>query len=73
MVMNPSSNLALTWGFGEAGILVDTGTLVVNGGRKVPISGFFIPSAVVRAVIGVVTPIFIETGIAMVAPWPLIH
>jgi len=49
---------------GEVGTLVDTGTPAVNGGTKVPISG-----RVIRAVIvGAVTQISVETGMAVVAP-----
>jgi len=40
----------------------------MNGGTKVPISGCVVGATVVETVRGVVTPISIETGIAMVAP-----
>jgi hypothetical protein len=68
MFMNLSSNLALTLGLGEAGRLVDIGTPAVNGGTKVSISGSVIVAVVVGAVVGAITPIFVETGMAMVAP-----
>jgi hypothetical protein len=40
----------------------------VNGGTKVLISGCVIAAAVVETVAGAITPISVETGIAMVAP-----
>ena len=63
-----SSNLALIWWWGNIGILVDTGILVVNGGTKTPMSDYVIAAVVVETVEGVVTPIFVETRITMVAP-----
>jgi len=62
-----SSSLSLSEGRGELGTLVDNGTLAVNGGTKVPIFGRVI-GADVETVERVVTPVSIETGIAMVAP-----
>jgi len=50
------------------GTLVDTGILELNGGMKVPISGRVIRAVIVGAVVGAVTPIYVETGVAMVAP-----
>jgi len=52
---------------GEVGPLVDMGTPTVNGGTKVPISGCVIWAVTVGAVVGAVTPISVETGMAMVA------
>jgi hypothetical protein len=60
-----SSSLGLTKG--ELGILVVEGTPAVNGGTKVPISSRVIGEDV-ETVEGVVTPVFVKTGIAMVAP-----
>jgi len=62
-----SSSLSLTEGRGELGTLVDKGTPVVNGGTNVPISGRVI-GVDVETVEGAVTPIFVETSIAMVSP-----
>ena len=52
---------------GELGILVVEGTPAVNVGITAPISGRVIGTDV-ETVEGAVTPIFFETGIAMVAP-----
>jgi len=60
-----SSSLGLTKG--ELGILVVEGTQTVNGGITVPISGRVIGTDV-ETVEGAVTLIFVEAGIAMVAP-----
>jgi len=60
----PSSNIGLTKG--ELGTLVVKGTPTVNGGTKVPISDRVVGEDV-ETVEGVVTPISVETGIAMVA------
>lgn len=43
------------------------GTPTVNGGTKVLISGCITGAAVVKTVVGAVTPVSIEIGIAMVA------
>ena len=40
----------------------------VNGCTKVPISGRVIWAVIVGVVVGAVTPISVETGMAMVAP-----
>jgi len=63
-----SSNLALTWRLREVGTLGDTGTPAVNGGTKVPISSCDMWAVIVGAVVGAVTPIFVETGMAIFAP-----
>jgi len=49
-------------------MLVDTCTPAVNGGTKVVIFGCVTGVTVVGAVTKAVTPIFVENGIAMVAP-----
>ena len=67
-----SSSLSLTEERRELRTLVDKGTPAVNGGTKVPISGRVI-GAYVETVEGVVTPVSVETGIAMVAPRRLTH
>jgi len=46
---------------------VDNGTPTVNGGTKVPILGLVI-GVDIETVEGAVTPISVETGIAIVAP-----
>jgi len=61
-----SSNLSLTEGRRELGILVDKTTPTVNGGTKFPISGRVI-GADVETVEGAVTPISVETRMGMVA------
>jgi len=53
---------------GEVGTLVHPGTPAVNGGTKVPIFGRVIWAVTVGAVVGEVTPIFVETGMVVVAP-----
>jgi len=63
--LNRSSSLGLTKE--EVGILVVEGTPAVNRGTKVPISGHVIGEDV-ETVEGTVTPVSVETGIAMVAP-----
>jgi len=52
---------------GELGTLVVEGTPAVNGGAKVPISGCVIGEDA-EMVEGAVTPVSVETDIAMVAP-----
>jgi hypothetical protein len=60
-----SSSLGLTKE--ELGILVVEGTPAVNEGITIPISGRVIGEDV-ETVEGAVTPVFVETGIAIVAP-----
>ena len=56
-IYDPITNLVLTWGLGEIGTLVDTYE-----------SGCVIWAITVEGVVGAVTPISVETGMAMVAP-----
>jgi len=68
LIYDPIIKSSPNLGLGEVGTLVDTGTRAVNDGIKVPIYGCVIGAVIVRAVVEAVTPISVETDMAMVSP-----